>query len=566
MKKILLIGNPNVGKSAIFSHLTGIDIITANYPGTTVEFTRGYLKSGDEKYEVIDVPGNYTLDAASKAEEVAIDLIKKGDILVNVIDSTNLERNLNLTLQLLPKKIPMLLVLNFWDETKHTGISIDKKKLEEILGVPVIPTCAVTGEGLRQIVSNLNNAKISNFSYDQNEKWYVIGNIIESVQKVFHRHHTFLEGLSDITIKPLTGIPAAIIILAVTFFIVRFIGEGLINYVLDPLFNNFYYPAIISVIKNIKPEFFSELLLGVTPEVMKSFGVLTTGIYVPFVVVLPYIFSFYIVLGFLEDFGYLPRLAVLLDNIFHHLGLHGYSAIPIILGLGCKVPAILSTRILESKREKIITTVLILISAPCMPQTAMILSLGIAYGMKVVTLIFFIIILIAAITSFLFNKIMKGEAPELFTEIPPYRIPSFSVLLKKLWIRLKVFSKEAVPLIIFGILLINIFDILHITNFLTGKIGKPFVYFLGLPKEIVSVIILGFLRKDVSIAMLAPFALSAKQFIVASVFMVLYLPCIASFFILIKEMGLKSALMIVFTVFTVAFFSGALLNFIFTVF
>jgi len=562
MKKILLIGNPNVGKSAIFSHLTGIDIITANYPGTTVEFTKGYLKFENEKYEVIDVPGNYTLDAASKAEEVAIDLLKEGDILINVVDSTNLERNLNLTLQLLPKKIPMMLVLNFWDETKHTGISIDEKKLEEILGIPVIPTCAVTGEGLCKIVSNLNNAKISNFSYDQNEKWHIIGNIIESVQKIYHRHHTFLERLSDITIKPLTGIPAAIIIIALTFFIVRFIGEGLINYLLDPLFNNFYYPAIINLVKNIKPEFFSKLLIGTTPEVMESFGVLTTGIYVPFIIVLPYIFSFYIVLGFLEDFGYLPRLAVLLDNIFHHLGLHGYSAIPIILGLGCKVPAILSTRILESKREKIITTVLILISAPCMPQTAMILSLGIAYGIKVVALIFLIILLIAVITSFMLNKIMKGEAPELFTEIPPYRIPTFSVLSKKLWMRLKDFSKEAAPLIIFGIFLINILDILNITNFLAAKIGKPIVYFLGLPKEIVSVIILGFLRKDVSIAMLAPFALSAKQFIVASIFMVLYLPCIASFFILIKEMGLKLTLAIVFTIFTIAFFSASFLNFI----
>jgi len=347
-----------------------------------------------------------------------------------------------------------------------------------------------------------------------------------------------------------------------TFFIVRFIGEGLINYLLDPLFNNFYYPAIINLVKNIKPEFFSKLLIGTTPEVMESFGVLTTGIYVPFIIVLPYIFSFYIVLGFLEDFGYLPRLAVLLDNIFHHLGLHGYSAIPIILGLGCKVPAILSTRILESKREKIITTVLILISAPCMPQTAMILSLGIAYGIKVVALIFLIILLIAVITSFMLNKIMKGEAPELFTEIPPYRIPTFSVLSKKLWMRLKDFSKEAAPLIIFGIFLINILDILNITNFLAAKIGKPIVYFLGLPKEIVSVIILGFLRKDVSIAMLAPFALSAKQFIVASIFMVLYLPCIASFFILIKEMGLKLTLAIVFTIFTIAFFSASFLNFI----
>lgn len=367
MKKILLIGNPNVGKSAIFSHLTGIDIITANYPGTTVEFTRGYLTAGGEKYEITDVPGTYTLEAASAAEEVATGMIDGGDVIINVVDSTNLERNLNLTIQLLQKKIPMIVVLNFWDETKHIGISIDEQKLEKILGIPVIPTCAITGEGLCKIVSNLNNAKITNLPYEPAEKWHLIGNIVESVQKVFHKHHTFLERLSDMTIKPLTGIPAALIILAVTFLIVRFIGEGLINYLLDPMFNKFYHPAIIDMTKNIKPEFLLQLLIGRTPEVMQSFGLLTTGIYVPFVVVFPYIFSFYAVLGFWEDFGYLPRLAVLLDNIFHHFGLHGYSAIPIILGLGCKVPAILSTRILESEREKIITTVLILTSAPCMP-------------------------------------------------------------------------------------------------------------------------------------------------------------------------------------------------------
>lgn len=562
-KKILLIGNPNVGKSAIFSHLTGIDIITANYPGTTVEFTRGHLTAGGEKYEIIDVPGIYSLEAASKAEEVAIGMIVEGDIIINVVDSTNLERNLNLTLQLLhlAKKIPMIVVLNFWDETKHIGISIDEQKLEKILGVPVIPTCAITGEGLCKIVSNLNYAKISNLPYEPSEKWHLIGNIVDSVQKVFHKHHTFLERLSDITIKPLTGIPSALIILAVTFLIVRFIGEGLINYLLDPVFNNFYHPAVIDLTKNIKPEFLLQLLIGRTPEVMKSFGLLTTGIYVPFVVVFPYIFSFYAVLGFWEDFGYLPRMAVLLDNIFHHFGLHGYSAIPIILGLGCKVPAILSTRILESEREKIITTVLILTSAPCMPQTAMILSLGIAYGIKTVVLIFSILILIAVGTSVMLNKIMKGEAPELFMEIPPYRIPSFSVLSKKLWLRLRDFFSEAVPLIIFGIFLINILDILNIAEFLSVTIGRPVVYFLGLPKGIVSVMLLGFLRKDVSIAMLAPYSLSAKQFIVASIFMVLYLPCVASFFVLIKEMKLKAALIVVAIVLAAAFFSAAFINF-----
>ncbi|OGS44914.1 MAG: ferrous iron transporter B [Elusimicrobia bacterium RIFOXYD2_FULL_34_15] len=560
MKKILLVGNPNVGKSAIFSHLTGIDIMTANYPGTTVEFTKGFLKIRSEKYEVIDIPGTYTLEPTSKAEEVAVEMLKKGDIVINVLDSTNLERNLNLTVQLLQKKIPTVIVLNFWDETKHTGISIDSKKLEEILGIPVIPTCAVTGEGLIEIVSNLNNAKISNFSYDQKEKWHVIGNIIEETQKVTHRHHTFLDRLNDITIKPITGIPSAFIILIAAFGIVRFIGEGLINYILDPIFNKLYLPLIIKLANIINSELLKNLIFGKTLEVMKSFGVLTTGIYIPFIVVLPYILSFYIILSFLEDLGYLPRLAVLLDSTFHHLGLHGYSSIPILLGLGCKVPALLSIRILETEREKIITTVLILMSAPCMPQTAMIMSVGIKYGLKVVILIFLIIILIAIITSAILNKIMKGEVSELFVEIPPYRIPKFNVLSKKVWIRMKNFFSEAVPLIIFGVLIINLLDIFYITDFISNKIGGFIVSFLGLPNQIISVMILGFLRKDVSIAMLAPFALSAKQFIIASIFMVLYLPCIASFFVLIKEMGIKSTIKIVSIVLLIAFLTASLLN------
>ncbi|OGS39387.1 MAG: ferrous iron transporter B [Elusimicrobia bacterium RIFOXYD2_FULL_34_30] len=560
MKKILLVGNPNVGKSAIFSHLTGIDIMTANYPGTTVEFTKGFLKIGNEKCEIIDIPGTYTLEPTSKAEEVAVEMLKEGDIIINVLDSTNLERNLNLTLQLLLQKKPIILVLNFWDETKHTGITINAKKLEEILHIPVIPTCAITGEGLLEIVSNINEAKISNFEYDTNERWHIIGNIIEETQKVTHKHHTLLDRLSDITIKPVTGIPSAIFILIAAFVIVRFIGEGLINYLLDPFFNKFYLPYIIKLYDITPSLFLKNIVFGKTLVAMESFGVLTTGIYIPFVVVLPYILSFYIVLSLLEDLGYLPRLAVLLDSTFHHFGLHGYSSIPILLGLGCKVPALLSIRILENEREKILTTILILMSAPCMPQTAMIMSLGVKYGLKAVILIFLIIILIAIITSSILNKIMKGEVSELFVEIPPYRIPKFNVLSKKVWIRMKNFFSEAVPLIILGVLIINIMDILHITDFISNKIGGFIINFMGLPEKTISVMLLGFLRKDVSIAMLSPFSLSTKQFIIACIFMVLYLPCIASFFVLIKEMGIKSTLKIVSLILLIAIFAAALLN------
>jgi len=393
MQRILLMGNPNVGKSVIFSRLTGVNVIASNYPGTTVEFTKGCMKLGEEKLEIIDVPGTYSLEATSKAEEVAVEMLKQDDdIIVNVIDSTNLERNLNLTLQLLKRDVPVIVALNFWDETKHRGISIDVAELEKILGVPVVATCGRTGEGIKELVNRLQEAKSKTFNYTEEEKWHEIGNIIARVQKLSHRHHTFLDILADISIQPLTGIPFALIILYLTFKAVRFIGEGLIS-LLDPAFNNYYFPFVTNIVIKIFPvKFLQDLFLGTTPEVMESFGLLTTGLYIPLVVVLPYIFAFYLVLSVLEDIGYLPRVAVLLDVALHKVGVHGYTAIPILLGFGCKVPGMLATRILETEREKIIATALILMSAPCMPQTAMIIGLVGPYGTKYLILTFSILL------------------------------------------------------------------------------------------------------------------------------------------------------------------------------
>ncbi len=184
MHKILLMGNPNVGKSVIFSRLTGVNVIASNYPGTTVEFTRGRMKLGNEPVEIIDVPGTYDLDPTSPAEEVAVQMAKsagsmgEGDVIINVVDATNLERNLNLTLQLLKDGKPVLLALNLWDETRHIGISIDVEKLQKILGVPVVPTCAITGEGIKELVSELPHAKANTLQYKEEKRWEKVGEII----------------------------------------------------------------------------------------------------------------------------------------------------------------------------------------------------------------------------------------------------------------------------------------------------------------------------------------------------------------------------------------------------
>jgi ferrous iron transport protein B len=572
MKKILLMGNPNVGKSVVFSRLTGINVITSNYPGTTVEFTKGHIKLGNEVIEVIDVPGTYTLEPALSAEEVAVEMLKrateaKDSIVVNIVDATNLERNLNLTLQLLKKDIPVIVALNLWDEAGHIGVSIDVEKLQEILGVPVVPTIAITGEGIKKLVETLPEAKKGDYQFENAERWHEIGRIVERVQIVKHRHHTFLERLGDFTVRPFSGIPTAIIILLLTFKMVRFIGEGLINHLLNPLFNDFYLPLITKIVDTILPiKFFHNLLLGTTANPLGSLGVLTAGLYIPLVVVLPYLFSFYLVLSFLEDWGYLPRLAVLLDNVFHRLGLHGYSSIPVILGLGCKVPAIFATRILETRREKIIAIALIMMSAPCLPQTAMILSIMAPFGSSYLFLIFSLLLLVSIITSIILNKLLKGETPELLCEIPPYRLPNLSLLMRKVWLRLSSFVKEAVPLIILGILFIAILDLSGVINYVSRILGVPIFYILGIPPETVLVMISGFLRKDVSIALLTPFNLSPQQLIVACLFLVLYFPCIATFFVMVKELGLKDAVKLIAILFFSGFLVGGILNLFFKTF
>lgn len=568
MKKIFLIGNPNVGKSLIFCRLTGTDVIVSNYPGTTIEFYKGHFKKENQKIEVVDLPGTYTLQPTNKAEEVVVDVLKElknkneDFILVNVIDSTNLERNLNLTFQLIKKRFPMVILLNMWDETKHRGIDIDYKKLEKILDVLVIPICARTCEGINEFVSKLSEAKVSSFDYEKEQKWQKIGEVVSQVQKLTHRHHTFLDRLSEITIQPYAGIIFALFVLASTFTVVRFLGENITS-VFDTLFNKFYLPFITTTVSKLVPlEFLQKILIGSVAEPMEGFGVLTTGLYIPLVVVFPYLFSFYFVLSILEDIGYIPRLAVMLDSFLHRLGVHGYASVPVLLGLGCKVPGILALRLLETKKEKFLAAVLLLMVAPCMPQTSMILSLSVRYGIKYAIFVFLVLFFVSVVVSFILSKILKGETTELFVEIPPYRMIDISLLLKKIHIRMKEFFADAVPLIILGIFVINIFDILGLIKIISGIFGGPISFVLNLPKEISFVLITGFLRKDVSISLLSPFNLTAKQFVVASIFLVLYLPCVSTFFTLVKEQGIKDAIKILFLMFFVSFLVSSIVNFL----
>ena len=541
--KILLMGNPNVGKSAIFSRLTGVNVIISNYAGTTIELKKGKMKLDDQLVEVIDVPGTYSLEPTSKAEEVAVNMLENGDLVINVVDATNLERNLYLTLQLLERDIPVIVVLNFWDEIRHLGIQIDAKKLETYLDVPVVPVVAVTGEGIKSLVSRLHEVKAHKNSYSEETRWGEIGKIIKDVQKITFKKHTFLEKLEDMSIKPLSGIPITMLILAFVFMTVRFIGENLIAYLFDPLFE-IYLPAVSTLSTMLGHSgFIHDILVGTLIEgkidYIQSMGLLTTGLYVPLAMVLPYVFVFYLVLGILEDSGYLPRLATLVDTILHRLGMHGLAIIPTLLGFGCNVPGALSVRILETKKQRFIAATLMAIAVPCMAQTAMVLALLGPYGVKGLTIYFVTLFVVWLTLGFLLNKGLKGEIPETFMEIPPYRIPYFGSLAKKLWMRMRSFLTEAIPFVLLGVLIVNILYVFGIIEWISEAAAPVIVGILGLPKEAVAALIVGFLRKDIAVGMLLPLGLDMGQLIVASVVLTMYFPCVATFVVLFKELGAR---------------------------
>ncbi|PKP58871.1 MAG: ferrous iron transporter B [Candidatus Altiarchaeales archaeon HGW-Altiarchaeales-1] len=549
MHKILLVGNPNVG-----------NVIISNYPGTTVDWTKGSVQIEGKIYELIDTPGTYSIEPTCEAEEVTakqISEMKDNDIIINVVDATNLERNLYLTLGLLETGKPMLIALNLWDDTKHKGIDIDVEKLKKFLQVPVITTSGLTGTGIKNLIEEIKNAGNPNIhKHTTDEKWKDVGKLVMDVQKVKHRHHTIIEKFEDLTIKPVTGIPIAIIVLFLTFAVVGFIGEGLIKNLFDPLFENFYLPVIENLADVLKGneilyKIFIGTLIDGKIDLFASLGALTSGVYIPLAAVLAYIIAFYLILGILEDSGYLPRLNVLTDSIFHKFGLHGFGIVPAILGLGCRVPGVMATRVFETRKQRFIAITMLAISVPCAAQTAALLSLwALTENFNYICVVFAILLFIYVINGILLNKFIKGESPEILLEIPPYRKPTLMVVLKKLWMRVKVFIFKAFPIIFLGVMLLNILDIIGLTDILAIIAETPFEILFGLPAVAALPLATGFLRKELAVGMLIPLvvsgALNMQQLIIASVLVVITFPCIATFGIMFKEMKKTDILLFVF--------------------
>jgi ferrous iron transport protein B len=553
----------------VFSRLTGAHVIASNYPGTTVGFTEGLMRVDGRSCKVIDVPGTYTLEPQSRAEEVAVKMLAEGDVVVNVIDATNLERNLNLTLQLLKRRRPMVVALNMWDEAVEHGVEINVAELEKRLCVPVVTTCAISGEGIRNLQQALLRARPGELDFTEEERWHVIGRLVEAVQTVRHRHPTLGQKLSHATVHPVIGPVVGLLVLAASFEVVRFVGEGLVGYVAEPLFNKLWLPVVerLSALLG-SGGIVHDLLVGqlTSGEISlgESFGLLTTGLFIPLAQVLPYVVAFYLVLGILEDTGYLPRLGVLVDNVMHRVGLHGLSIVPMLLGLGCNVPGALSLRVLETRKERFIAATLLAVCVPCMAQIAMIMGLIGRHGAAGIVPVFGTLFVMWVVLGVLMKAFTRGTTPEILVDMPPYRMPYWSALLKKLWMRIGGFVREAVPYVCLGVLIVNLLHTLGVIRLLAAVFAPVMTRLLGLPPEAVGALVVGFLRKDVAVGMLAPLGLGLKQLIVASVVLTAYFPCAATFVVLFKELGARdmakaSAIMAV-----SAFSVGGLLNLLMT--
>ena len=533
-------GNPNVGKSIIFSRLTGVEVISLNYPGTTVEYTAGTMRCRGQDFEVVDPPGVYSLEANSEAEEVTRDIFGHGaDVVIDVVDATNLERNLNLTLQILERGLPTIVALNLWDVAEHKGILIDAKALEEELGVEVIPTVAVSGEGIRELVEAIpRTRKPGPIHFESSDhRWARIGEISEKVQKVQHRHPSILERLEDISISPLTGIPIAVLVLYLSFSLIVEAGELIISNVTDPIFT-IYSGIVTSAVEAHTSGVLRDIMVGTSPELLRSFGILTTGLYIPLGVVLPFLVPFYLVLGFLEDLGYVPRLSVVMDALMHRIGLHGSAVMPCVLGLGCSVPAVIAAGTLRSPKQRFIAITLMTMSLPCASQSAMIFGILGQYGVKYIAMVYAALLLVFVTSGAILHKIVGGDSHEIFMEIPPYRWPNLRSLLKKTAIRARDFLKEAVPYIALGMLAMNIFYISGLMH-LVGLALRPVVSgLLGLPEDAATALIIGFLRKDIGIGMFVPLGMTPKQLVISSVVLAMYFPCVATFTVMLKELGL----------------------------
>jgi len=563
--KIVLVGNPNVGKSVIFGRLTGRYATVSNYPGTTVGLTSGRALLGVEVCDVVDSPGVNALEGAlTEDEQVTRRLLanRDADLIVQIADARNLRRALLLTAQCAPFGLPMVLVLNMVDEARRRGVEVDARRLSRELGVPVVETVAVEGRGIPELKDAIREASpvVVPFeaAHDAAGWAHAAAGRLRRVRPASVGR--LQEFLSRATREPLTGLPVLALVLYVVYLFVGVFGaQTLVGLIEEDLFGRVLNPAAVAVFDAAVPiSFVRDFFVG-------EYGLITMGLTYAIAIVLPVVATFFLIFGWLEDSGYIPRLAIFSDRIFRLMGLNGKAVLPMILGLGCDTMATMTTRILGTPKERLIAVLLLALGIPCSAQLATIL--GILGGISFVALLtlFTVVLVQMFFVGFLAAKVLPGERSDFILELPPLRLPAWRNVLAKTWIRIRWYLWEAVPLFLIGTALLFVLDRTGLLEAVVGA-GRPIVTgLLGLPPESAQVFVMGFLRRDYGAAGLFQMAhagqLSAVQAVVALTVMTLFVPCVANLLMIVREQGMKAALGILVFVTTVAVATGAGLNY-----
>ncbi len=630
---ILLIGNPNVGKSVIFGALTKRYVTVSNYPGTTVEITEGALPDGQK---VIDTPGTNSLTSASDDERVtALVLLNHLDDLgavIQVVDAKNLQRGLLLTLQLSELEIPLLLNLNMLDEANSHGVKIDINLLASRLGIDVTSTIATQGVGMADLTAAIARARNPNWrfryepaveqalntvdtwlpagvthrrgialrlltgdeglasqyhlngalsnlqdtlatNYGRPIRTTIINQQMQAAQSLMNEVMTvaqptdsgFKKRLAHWMIHPIWGWP---VLLAILWLIYKFVGEfgagTLVGFMEETVFGQWINPLATRIVDAVIPiPLIHDLLVG-------NYGVITMALSYGLALVLPIVATFFLAFSILEDSGYLPRLAIMFNRAFSLMGLNGKAVLPMVLGLGCDTMATLSTRILETRKERILVTLLLALGVPCSAQLGVILgmlgrvtSTGVLIWGVVILGTMMLVGLIAA-------KLLPGERSDFILELPPLRLPRLDNIAIKTLARLEWYLKEVLPLFIVGTLLLFVLDKTGVLV-IAEQVGSPLVVgLLGLPKAATGAFLIGFLRRDYGAAGLFALALSgqlnSQQIVVSLIVITLFIPCIANVLMIIKEYGGRVATGVALTVFPLAFFVGAVVNMVLNAF
>lgn len=561
-------GNPNVGKSVIFSKLTGVEVESANYTGTTVSFTKGDWQFRGKQGDLIDVPGTYSLDASSEAEKVAIDMVKQeaADAIIVVLDATNLERNLffasqiqHLSTEMLKKPIPVIFALNMIDVAKRQGITINVDSLQKYLDAPVIPTVAVRNIGLSELmeatiqsIEEKRSFQKKEWAKSEDDRWIWVGKVIREVQLVEHRHPTWLEKLGDATMRPFPGIPIAFLVMSIALGIVVGGGKGLRGAILLPLVHQVIVPFLDRIVQLFVTE-------GILYNVlMGEYGMLVKGIEWPFALILPYVLLFYVVLSFMEDSGYLPRLGVLVDGVFRKLGIQGGNIVPMIMGYGCAIPAILGTRAATTQKERLMVASMVAFAVPCAAQTGAFIALLGDHSVFLLIAVYLVSFAAIFASGMMLNRFIPGKSDPMLLEIPNLLLPDRQTLVKKIKLRVKHFIVEAeVPMVLgvgFAALLAETGALVQV-----GVVLSPLVEgWLGLPPEATLGLILGIVRRELAVLPLLELGLSSVQLFTGAVVALFYMPCLAVLGVLVKEFGAKIGLLVAVGTTISAFILGGL--------